>query len=70
MPLGDARAGELLRDVRRDRRGDCWWLVLRDCEPVRGDGAGGIALLSPMRARYRKPLGRFVPEGHALLRYP
>jgi hypothetical protein len=81
--------------VPEHRRGECWWLILRDGTPVAGDGGGGVKLfaeiqltrplgrllgafrlssvidaLDKLLARYRKGLGRFVPEGPAPHRYP
>jgi hypothetical protein len=95
LPLADERAGHLLAAVPEHRRGECWWLVLRDGTPVPGDEGGGLMLLAEMRltrrgghvlrwlrlspvidaldrllARYRKHLGRFVPQGEAPLRFP
>jgi hypothetical protein len=85
----------LLASVPESKRGDCWWLVLRDGTPVAGDHGGGLILLTKLRdtrrlgdllgrlrmspildaldkvlARYRKRLGRLVPEGPAPRRYP
>ncbi len=78
-----------------EKRGECWWLILRDGTPVAGDGGGGVMLLSELPltrllgwalhtlklsplvdavdrflAKYRKRLGRFVPEGPAPRRFP
>ncbi len=95
LPLADPAASGLLASVPEDRRGECWWLVLRDGTPVAGDRGGGVMLLRAVRltrplgrvvsglrlsaaidavdrlvARFRKRLGRFVPEGPAPRRYP
>ncbi len=95
LPLADDQAADLLASVPEDARSECWWLVLRNGTPVRGDGGGGVMLLAEVGltrpigrvlrtlrlspfvdlldgvlARYRKHLGRFVPEGPALRRYP
>ncbi len=95
LPLGDEEAGHLLASVPEEKRGECWWLVLRDGTVVRGDEGAGVMLLEEIRltgplgralrvvrlspavdaadtvlARYRKRLGRFVPEGPAPRRYP
>ena len=95
MPLADERAQVLLARVPEQRRGECWWLVLRDRTLIPGDHGGGVMLLAHMRrtqwagralrrlrvsplidaldhllARTRKPLGRFVPQREALVRYP
>jgi hypothetical protein len=81
--------------VPDDERGECWWLVLRDGTPLRGDGGAGVVLLAELRAtrpvggalrrlrlspavdafdrllsRYRRRLGRLVPDGPAPRRYP
>ena len=95
LPLGDEEAGRLLASVPDEKRGECWWLVLRDGTPVEGDRGGGVLLFTEVRltrpigrvlgvfrlspvidaldrvlARYRKRLGRFVPDGPAPRRYP
>ena len=95
LPLTDPRADDLLAQVPESRRGECWWLVLRDRTLVAGDNGGGVMLLAAMRlthwsghglrtlrlsslidtldhvlARYRKHLGRFVPDGAAPVHYP
>ncbi|MFQ5551720.1 MAG: hypothetical protein ACE5FJ_10835, partial [Gemmatimonadales bacterium] len=91
----DEEAERLLASVPEEGRGECWWLVVRDGNPVAGDRGGGVMLFSELQltrplgsvlralrlsplidvldrfvARYRKRLGRFVPEGHAPRRYP
>ena len=58
LPLADDEAGELLSGVPEDKRGDCWWLVLRDGTPVAGDAGGGVALFAEVRLTH--PLGRVV----------
>ncbi len=35
----------LLAGIPPAERGECWWLVLRDGTPLRGDGGAGVALL-------------------------
>ena len=49
LPLTDPRADALLAQVPEPRRGECWWLVLRDRTLVAGDNGGGIMLLAAMR---------------------
>ena len=41
-----------------DKRGDCWWLVLRDGTLVAGDEGGGVALFTELRVT--RPLGRVL----------
>jgi hypothetical protein len=49
LPLADDEAQILLRPVQEDRRGERFWLVLRDGTPVAGDSGGGVALLCELR---------------------
>ncbi len=56
LPLGDEEAGDLLASVSEDKRGECWWVVLRDGTLVRGDEGGGVMLLAEIRLT--RPLGR------------
>jgi hypothetical protein len=63
--------------VPEEKHRECWWLILRDGTAVAGDGALSALKLSPLvdagdkfLAKYRKHLGRFVPEGPAPRRYP
>ncbi len=58
LPLAGEQAAVLLASVPGEERDDCWWVVLRDGTPVRGDGGGGVSLLTALR------LTR--PIGHAL----
>jgi hypothetical protein len=58
LPLADAEAGELLASVPEEARDACWWLVLRDGTPVRGNGGGGVLLLRAVRVT--RPLGRLL----------
>jgi hypothetical protein len=51
-------AGRLLASVPEHRRGECWWLILRDGTPVAGDGGGGVRLLAEIRLT--RPLGRLL----------
>jgi hypothetical protein len=95
LPLDDPEAEALLRAVPEDKRGECWWLVLRDGTAVAGNDGGGVKLLAEFRltgplafvlrvlglsrlvdfvdivlSGQRSRLGRVVPEGPALRRYP
>ena len=56
LPLGDEEAGRLLASVPEDKRGECWWLVLRDGTAVEGDLGAGVMLL--VEIRLTRPLGR------------
>jgi predicted DCC family thiol-disulfide oxidoreductase YuxK len=56
LPLEDEEAQRLLEAVPEDRRGERFWLVLRDGTPVPGDAGGGVAVLSELRLT--RPLGR------------
>jgi hypothetical protein len=58
LPLADERAGLLLAHVPEQKRGECWWLVLRDRTAVAGDRGGGIMLLAEMRLT--RPGGRVL----------
>ena len=58
LPLGDEEAGPLLASVPEDKRGECWWLILRDGTAVEGDLGGGVMLLAEMRLT--RPLGRVL----------
>jgi hypothetical protein len=49
LPLTDPRADDLLAQVPEPKRGQCWWLVLRDRTLVAGDDGGGVMLLASMR---------------------
>jgi hypothetical protein len=42
--------------VPEERRGECWWLLLRDGTPVAGDSGGGVAVFTELRLT--RPLGR------------
>jgi hypothetical protein len=55
LPLSDAEADGLLESIPEDARNECWWLVLRDGRPIRGNGGGGVALLRELRLT--RPLG-------------
>jgi len=46
----------LLEAVPEQRRGECWWLVLRDRTLVAGDEGGGVMLLSEIHLT--RPVGR------------
>jgi hypothetical protein len=46
----------LLDSVPEQRRGECWWLVLRDGTPIAGDRGGGVTLMAAIRLT--RPLGR------------
>jgi hypothetical protein len=46
----------LLASVPEEARNECWWLVLRDGAPIRGDAGGGVVLLCELRLT--GPLGR------------
>jgi hypothetical protein len=95
LPLEDEAAAEVLASVPEDTRAECWWLVLSDGTPVRGDHGAGVVVLAELRAtrplgvvlrrlrasllvdaidriasRYRRRLGRLVPDGPAPRRYP
>ena len=41
-----------------ERRGKCWWIVLRDGTPVPGDGGGGVTLFAEVQLT--RPLGRVL----------
>lgn len=41
-----------------EKRGECWWLVLRDGTPVAGDGGGGVLLFAEVQLT--RPLGRVL----------
>jgi len=56
LPLGDEEAGRLLSLVSEEKRGECWWLVLRDGTAVAGDLGGGVMLLAEISLT--RPLGR------------
>ncbi len=56
LPLGDEEAGRLLASVPDEKRGECWWLELRDGTTVAGDEGGGVMLLAEVRLT--RPLGR------------
>ena len=56
LPLGDEEAGDLLASVSEEKRGECWWVVLRDGTVVRGDEGGGVVLLAEIRLT--GPFGR------------
>ncbi len=43
-------------DLLDEKRGECWWLVLRDGTTVAGDEGGGVMLLTEVRLT--RPLGR------------
>ena len=49
LPLGDGEAGHLLASVPEEKRGECWWLVLRDGTALAGDEGGGVMLLAELR---------------------
>ena len=48
VPLADEAADSLLAEIPEAERAECWWLVLRDGTPVRGDDGGGVALLAEL----------------------
>ena len=56
LPLEHAEAGILLASVPRERRTDCWWLVLRDGSPLRGDRSGALLLFIALWIS--RPIGR------------
>ena len=56
--MDDERAGALLASVSEDERGECWWLVLRDGTPLRGDAGAGVAVMCEIRVL--APLGRLL----------
>jgi hypothetical protein len=58
LPLADEEAGRLLASVPEERRGECWWLVLRDGTPVAGDGGGGVLLFAEVQLT--RPIGRVL----------
>jgi hypothetical protein len=58
LSLRDEGAARLLAQVAEDRRGACWWIVLRDGPPVAGDAGGGVVLLAELRLT--RPLGRVL----------
>lgn len=58
LPLEDEEAGRLLGAVTGERRGECWWLILRDGTPVAGDEGGGVMLLTEVRLS--RALGRVL----------
>lgn len=58
LPLADGEAGRLLASVPKERRGECWWLVLRDGALVAGDHGGGVALFAEVRLT--RPLSRVL----------
>ena len=58
LPLADEKASLLLASVPEEKRGECWWLVLRDGTPVAGDGGAGVMLLA--RIQLTRPLGRVL----------
>ena len=43
----------MLASVPEEDRSDCWWLILRDSMPVRGDRGGGVLLLAEVRLTRR-----------------
>lgn len=45
----------MLAAIPEEKRGKCWWLVIRDGTPVKGDGGGGVALFT--RIQLTRPLG-------------
>lgn len=53
LPLADEQAGQLLASVPGPKRSECWWLVLRDGTPIRGDHGAGIILLAELQATRR-----------------
>ena len=58
LPLAEEEAGHLLAPVPEERRGECWWLVLRDGTAVAGDQGGGVMLLTHLGLT--RPLGRVL----------
>jgi hypothetical protein len=56
LPLEADEAGALLASVPDDARDECWWLVLRDGTPIRGDHGGGAAVFAEIGLT--RPLGR------------
>ena len=58
LPLNHEEAGNLLASVPEEERTDCWWLVLHDGVPVRGDHGGAVLLL--MALRFTRPVGRIL----------
>ena len=48
----------MLASVPEERRGECWWIVLRDGTPVAGDGGGGVVVFCEIAIT--RPLGRFL----------
>ena len=58
LPLDDDEADELLASIIEAERTECWWLVLRDGRPIRGDRGGAVLLLVAMWVT--RPFGRFL----------
>ncbi len=58
LPLGDEEAADLLASVAEEKRGECWWVVLRDGTVIRGDEGGGVVLLAEIRLT--GPFGRVL----------
>ena len=58
LPLGDEEVGRLLASVPDEKRGECWWFVLRDGTPVEGDRGGGVLLFNEIRLT--RPIGRVL----------
>ena len=58
LPLEADETGRLLASVPEERRGECWWIILRDGTPVAGDGGGGVMLFTEVRLT--RPLGRVL----------
>jgi hypothetical protein len=58
LPLGDEEAGALLASVPEEERTECWWVVLEDGTPVKGDGGGGVLLLREIGLT--RPIGRVL----------
>jgi hypothetical protein len=58
LPLADEEAGRLLASIPEERRGECWWLVLRDGRPIAGDAGGGVMLFAELQLT--RPFGRVL----------
>ena len=56
LPLEHDDADTLLASIPEERRTDCWWLVLRDGSPIRGDRSGALLLLVALWLS--RPIGR------------